>query len=477
MRAWQWATAATLSAAVSSAAACGGPSLDSPGPPPPVVVSFEPVAALDAVPPVFRARLEGGVERGEPWLLKDELSDYFERALRRGEVPETLGARAVPLRYWRDGGDWLVQPLTPLEPGASYSLALRGLGQVTLLRAAQGSPPLTRFFPVAGRPKHRFALMCGLSLPTQQPALVLQPGSVPLRISPGARASPAEGCIGLHVEAPLVEPVVAPPFLGGELLEPSAFLPEAQPASPAAATCPAGQLAFGACLEALDDRLLVTQQNGDALWLLSEPLATKVAAVAFAPTVLLRGLAPSTEIFLSGEVVTSSGNVSRVELRLTTQPERSHVLLNEVLANAAGPEPASEWVELVNDSERPASLGGLWLEDASGHVALPAEQLAPGEFALLVGSGFQPSGLDVPLPAAARVIELGSLAQRGLSNSGEALLLVGPSGVVSRFPALAARHAGRSLARRTLDAADDQSLSFCEHAGPGASPAAPNSCD
>lgn len=476
MRAWQRARAATLSAAA-SCAACGGPSLDSPVPPPPVVVSFEPAAVQDAVPSVFRARLEGGAERGEPWLLKDELSDYFERALRRGELPETLGARAVPLRYWREGSDWLVQPLTPLEPGASYSLALRGLGQVTLLRAAAGSPPLTRFFPVAGRPKHRFALMCGLPQPIQQSALVLQPRSIPLRISSGTHGSPAEGCIGLHVEAPLVEPVVAPPFLGAELLEPSPFLPEAQPASPAPSTCPGGQLAFGACLETLDDRLLVTQLNGDALWLVSEPQTTKVAAVAFAPTVLLRGLAPSTEIFLSGEVVTSSGSVSSVELHLTTQPERSHVLLNEVLANAAGPEPASEWVELVNDSERPASLAGLWLEDATGHVALPPQQLAPGEFALLVGSGFQPSGLDVPLPAAARVIELGSLGQRGLSNSGEALMLVGPSGVVSRFPALAAPHAGRSLARRSFDAVDDQSLSFCEHAGPGASPAAPNSCD
>lgn len=477
MRGWRRATAAALGAAAWCAAACGGPSLDRPAPPAAVVASFEPEAAQDAVPLVFRARLQGGADRGEPWLLKDELSDYYERALRRGELPEVLHTRAVPLRYWRDGSDWLVQPLAPLESGASYSLALRGLGQVTLLRAAEGAPPLTRFFPVAGRPKHRFALICGLQVPPRLSDLVLEPGAVPLRLSRGAPASPTEGCVGLHVDAPLAEAVVAPPSLGGELLEPSAFLPDAPLASTVASRCPRGQLAFGACLEILDDRLLVTQLDGDALWLLSEPQSTKVAAVALTPTLLLRGLAPSSELLLSGEVVTSSGRVSSVQLHLTTQHERSHVLLNEVLANAVGPEPASEWIELVNDSERPASLEGLWLEDASGHVALPPEELAPGEFALLVGSGFQPSGLDVPLPAAARLIELGSLGQRGLSNSGEPLMLVGASGVVSSFPALPAPHAGRSLARRTLDAPDDQSLSFCEHAGPGASPAAPNTCD
>jgi hypothetical protein len=142
-----------------------------------------------------------------------------------------------------------------------------------------------------------------------------------------------------------------------------------------------------------------------------------------------------------------------------------------------GPEPASEWIELVNDSDSPVPLGGLWLEDATSRSALPSESLGPRERVLLVAAGFRPSALDAPLAPGTRVLTLEALSARGLSNSGEALLLVGPEGIVSRFPALAAPHAGRSLARRSLDGADDEPATFGEHGGAGASPGASNSFD
>jgi hypothetical protein len=81
---------------------------------------------------------------------------------------------------------------------------------------------------------------------------------------------------------------------------------------------------------------------------------------------------------------------------------------------------------------------------------------------------------DAPLATAVRRLELASLGARGLSNTGEALLLVGPEGVVSRFPAFGASRAGHSIARRSLEAADDDPNAFAEHGAPGASPGAPN---
>jgi hypothetical protein len=171
---------------------------------------------------------------------------------------------------------------------------------------------------------------------------------------------------------------------------------------------------------------------------------------------------------LAGQVLFSSGE--RVELlrAFVTEPPRRHLVINEVLANAVGPEPDTEWIELVNDGAAPASLAGVWLEDSSGSVALPAVELAPGEVALLVSSDFRPSGLDIAAPAETRLVELPSIGARGLSNSGEPLLLVGSEGVLSRFP---------GLARRNVAASDDDPAAFAEHGAPGASPGAANTFD
>ncbi len=148
--------------------------------------------------------------------------------------------------------------------------------------------------------------------------------------------------------------------------------------------------------------------------------------------------------------------------------------MNEVLANPNGPEPDAEWIELANDSREPAELSGLFLEDGSGAVALPAVTMAGGAFALLVNEGFSASGSDVtPAPGTA-LIQVPSLGERGLSNAGERLVLVGREGVLSSFPAFAASHPGVSWARASLDADDGDPSSFGEQASPGASPGAPN---
>ncbi len=456
-------------------AACSEPSLELPVHARDALsVTLEPPESEAGAPRLFRAQIDGADGGAEPWLFRDELSKYHERALGRGEVSGPLRERAVPLRYWRDSGHLWLQPLTLLEPGARYTLALTGQGALRALVASGADVPiLERIFPSAGVPLARVLVLCGSPSEVAAAEIELQPGRVLATVTPGVFGTPRAGCLSLEVVgAGLAAAAVAPPALSGALSDPSPFA--AGSSAAARPECSGAPLAHG-CLEVLDDRLLVTAPV-DSLWLLEEPAAALVVR-AHVRTELRRGLLPASPVRLVGRCIAASGEQLAFDVELETGAARRHLILNEVLANPRGAEPQSEWIELLNDSEQPASLAGSWLEDGEGRVPLPPELLAPGELVLLAASGWRSSGLDVPVAAGARVLELPSLSARGLSNGGEALLLAGPEGVVSRFPQLAAPQAGRSVARRFPSSADDDPAAFSLHGAPGASPGAPNHFD
>lgn len=434
-------------------------------------LELSPDVSVDAVPTLFRARLRQAPAAGEPWLFRGVLSDYYQRAVARGDLPSALRERASPLRYWREQGDCWLQPVNWLVADETYTLAFVGIGRLQVLHTQAGEERRAfRLFPPPDSSKHHVAVLCNAGDMPEAARLTLEPGGVPLVVRSGMAGQALPDCVTLSADRPLSDSAVSPPNWGIALLEPSAWLPF--PKAVSAFAC-AGTHRYGACLEALDDRILVTPETGDQLWLLEgEP---PVVARALSRTTLLRKLSPETSVTLNGSVLTSDGTLDAVSLALTTGPARRHLVLNEVLANPLGAEASGEWIELLNDSERAVSLAGLWLEDSSGRVALPGEQLASGEIALLVSAGFSPSSLDVAFPDGARLLVLPSLGSRGLSNTGEPLALVGEEGIVSRFPQVAASHAGRSIARRSPDAADDLAASFAEHGGPGASPGAANS--
>ena len=458
---------------------CSGPALDLPQRrDAQVAVDLEPATADGSVPLVFRARLRDAPASGSPWLFRGQVSDYYGRSLKRGDVPDALRERAVPLRFWRDAEDCWLQPVEWLDPDVSYTLALTGVGVVRVVLAlATPGRPARRLFPPPGSHKYSASVMCDLADETPWSQLQLEPGGVVLNAASGVAGQPSAGCVTLAVGATLGEAAVAPPLLAGALLDPSPWLPLPPAFAETPPACTVGEAFHGACLEVLDDRLRVTPVAEDLLFTLNAPAGDVLSVRAGARALLLRGLAPETAVTFGGSVLSSSGKLEPFRSTVTTGSTRRHLVLNEVLANPVGPEPDSEWLELVNDSERSASLSDLWLEDSGGHVQLPVGELAAGEIALVVNEGFRASSLDVPVPEGVRLLRVPSLGARGLSNGGEALLLVGPEGVISRFPALAATHVGRSLARRHLDGADDDPAGFAEHGGAGASPGAPNAFD
>ena len=139
---------------------------------------------------------------------------------------------------------------------------------------------------------------------------------------------------------------------------------------------------------------------------------------------VLTGLSPSTEISLVVSSIDTAGRVSRTTLATKTAPPMAHVILNELLADPIGPEPAEEWVELLNDGDVAAELKGFVLVDLGGETPLPPAMLAPHAYALLVGDDYVANDGFDPLPAAGTLLlRVPRVGKSGLSNEGEPLTL------------------------------------------------------
>ncbi|HET6150370.1 MAG TPA: lamin tail domain-containing protein [Polyangia bacterium] len=186
---------------------------------------------------------------------------------------------------------------------------------------------------------------------------------------------------------------------------------------------------------------------------------------AFDLAVAFQGLDPAAPAEIVLQLVDRAGNeavssAGTVEVPPATPP----LAITEVLANPAGTEPAQEFVELRNLGDSDLSLAGLRLEDARGADVLPEATLAPGGYALLVPSSFDPqSTRDVaPRPGTLMVPIDARLGADGLSNAGEVVRLRLPGTamepIVSSYggwvDVSAASAAGKSV-HRLVDGACD----------------------
>ena len=72
---------------------------------------------------------------------------------------------------------------------------------------------------------------------------------------------------------------------------------------------------------------------------------TAVAAPAGDP-LLVWPLPPASDLLLAVGFVDLGGAAAALDLPVHTLGPMAHVVVNEVLANPNGPEPAQEWVEL-----------------------------------------------------------------------------------------------------------------------------------
>jgi hypothetical protein len=157
---------------------------------------------------------------------------------------------------------------------------------------------------------------------------------------------------------------------------------------------------------------------------------------------------------------------------LRSGPAAPRFVLTEVLADAAGPEPQGEWVEVQNIGTKPGSLEAFELWDEAGGVALPSVVLAPQQFGLVVRDDFAVGPDHVPEAAAVPIV-VPTIGKNGLRNSGERVELRDPAGTVQSLMLPLPSSEGVSVAR--VDAwAPDVLSSFSTHGAKGASPGQEN---
>jgi hypothetical protein len=313
-----------------------------------------------------------------------------------------------------------------------------------------------------------------------EPAIAtLEPDAIGAQAEPGADelGTASERCLrivplqGLAADRTLLPP----PMVGAVPLDPAPL--SAQPAAPVVPrACATTELRFGpGCATVEDDRVLLRVPDDPLLWIvrgLPEPL---VEAVSPGGGLSLLGLSPNSHATLELTTVDLSGTGERVALDVYTLLPRPHVVINEVLANPLGPEPAAEWVELVNTGTVDVDLGGFALFDSTAATALPAETLPRGAFALVVREDYVADSSDDFPPAAGTLLLRVPRLGNGLSNSGEALRLEAPGGIVmSRFPAIIQPKPGVSAIRRSPAALDDDLAAFGLDPAGGCSPGTPN---
>jgi hypothetical protein len=161
-----------------------------------------------------------------------------------------------------------------------------------------------------------------------------------------------------------------------------------------------------------------------------------VGQTRFDVAIPLTALPAESAATLTVTAVDRAGNVAASSpLAFQTPPSLPPIVITEVLANAAGPEPAQEFVELRNLGSEPVSLAGLRLEDAKGGDDLPAEMLAPDAYALVVPSGYDVAQGQDPAPRTGTLlVRIDSrIGADGLANGGEIVRLTRADTVVSSY--------------------------------------------
>lgn len=461
--------------------------------------SGEPIDAVPCVPRLVLRSAEPA-DVAELWLLEGEVAGSTEEKLLRGEVPESVLERRVPLAVWTAGAEVHLAPTVVLEPATTYTLFVMGRGSPGTVRTSSDACEIWHRWSGTAPESGKGAVYCVapppwlLSETVPAAGEVSEPESVELTLEPGGgvaelsnglfRAS--DGCIELdygssdeHVAHGFVLP---PQSLDGRWFEPAPLWAEGLGGAPGEevvassdqegpdADRPEGAVRIVSSGEILEVELLpglhvleVASKSGVGKRL-------RLVRLVEQPEVERLGPLGAGAHELEYMSIRPDGARDHGTSEFEVTPGTAEPVVTEVLANPNGPEPASEWVEIYNPSAEPRSLAGYRLRDAGGTTDLPAVLLPAGGFGLVVTASYVANpDVDVVPDGRAVPIVVESIGKQGLANSGEEILLENPAGkLVSRVPALAGKE-GVSVVR-THPLAPDVATSFRAHGAPGASP-------
>ncbi|MCA9628389.1 MAG: lamin tail domain-containing protein [Myxococcales bacterium] len=439
---------------------------------------------------VHGAPVEGGIAAvarfevpgGDPTALRvftGSLSEYHERRIRERDLPESLTEREVPALTWSGFSDSevaFVGPTQGLEGGQRYSVAALGSGLLLEVDVALEQPDFaSRAWPPAGMGGGVAVFCPGKSVERRLVMLDGCPRWAIVTAGIGDSELLADECFSLAPIDSSEESCLAP-LAVDDLWLPATLLTSDSGSAEPAIDCEADELSIGrGCLRSADSYVVVRKPL-DELWALR--LGADVYGPEAADSFVIRGLTSDRRYDYSLVAVDLAGKVARFQDTLRTTRPAAQVVLNEVLANPNGPEPAQEWIEVVNAGTRVAQLEGMVLQDGAGEATLPRAELAPGEYALLVTPEYDRDyPFDLSPSKEVRLIVLEQLGRSGISNAGEPLILRAADGkLLSSIPPLKQDRAGYSVARRTPELSDVLT-SFQIHGAPGASPGGANYFD
>lgn len=460
-------------------------------------VAFEPAATPSGVPPIVRIRLSLPEEASPNGaiLVTGTLSKTQLRDISKGTISKTVGDRRLHSLIFRDPEDAhtiVAAPLSMLTPGETYTLAIAApSASLTFVATESELPVLRRVWPLpkdaAASPA--FAIFCAetsLAPVTNRPALAEPLGTLGIfRSGIGAETVAEPSCLrwdATEAFAP-AGPLVLPPALeldDGSLvaLDPTPLVGNGAAPPLEAFPCPHGELPLGpSCIAVDDDRLVVRPAYWSALFAVRGGDAFTRKVTLEGARFLLRPLSPMSESTIVAAAVDAAGRVTEAETIVTTAAPRAHLVISEVMAAPLGPEPAQEWIEVVNDGSEPADLADYRLDVAGAATSLSSVILSPGELVLIVSEAYVLNeGSDVPPASGTRLVRIPKLGKRGLSNEGQVIALLDEeSAVVSRFPALPKPQKGVSVVRLRPDALDELPASFAYDPNGSSSPGADNS--
>lgn len=215
-----------------------------------------------------------------------------------------------------------------------------------------------------------------------------------------------------------------------------------------------------------------------------EPARVAIGASGVAHHVVASIPAGALEYALSAECLGVDGRAhERRALGSYRAATSAGIRITEVLARPRSTS-AQEFVEVINDGAEPVDLGGYAVAQGASRSTLAAGcVLAPGRRAVIVGASFDPRGVpsrgDPAVEPGATVFTLrGSLAGRGLRDTGADVALLDPDGrVISQAPGSSparAPRAGVSLVRAELELDDMDPAAWTYDAFDGATPGAPD---
>lgn len=442
----------------------------------PLVLELEPATADPTqAPTILRVHARGSavrdVEPEELVLVRGQLTSNNLGQLAAGLPSEALLDRMIERTVFRRGDEIVLSPNAPLEPGTRYSVGVGSLSAtLEIATSPDANPYLARVWPLAEGPAQPF--FCGeRRLPDVELAAALDPASIQGTLRRGTPHGHAVACVRFDASEPFGGGVAQAPLAfgaNGEIaLDPSPFTVATGPIAPEPTACAPGERkVLSGCMTVEDDRIVLRGPEEATLWIVSAAgLPDLQSTTQHGSRTVLAGLTPSSKVSLDIEALSLDGRwmFERVEAR--TRPPSPRLSLHEVYANAVGPEPQQEWIEIFNAGTAPGSLANLTITDVGGATMLPEDAgiLEPGAFVLVAREDFDPSGIyDVPPPSVCSIVRVPVLGSHGLSNDGELLRLLAADGetVLSTIPGGMKSKAGQSVARVDVTKVDEDPQAF-----------------